>query len=171
LTDGYETSSIAISTVLYELGRSKEIQTKLRNEILSEMPSDEDFNYDKIMDLPYLDQVLNEAMRLHTPLANLTKMCNIATEVDMLDGKKLYFEKDSVIYIPVRNLHLDEAYYEDPLTFKPERFGDDRGGVKAYEKRGMILKLINMNIKFVTMSCFLRCLLAIWSWSEDLRGE
>jgi cytochrome P450 len=136
LTDGYETSSIAISTVLYELGRDKKRQEKLRNEILSAMPSDEDFNYDKVMDLPYLDQVLNEAMRLHTPLANLTKMCNIATEVDMLDGKKMYFEKDSVIYIPVRNLHLDEAYYEDPLTFKPERFDEDRGGVKAYKERG-----------------------------------
>jgi cytochrome P450 len=67
----------------------------------------------------------------------LPKVCNAPTEVDMLDGKKMYFEKESVVYFPIRSIHLDEAYYEYPLTFKPERFDADRGGVKAYEKRGM----------------------------------
>jgi cytochrome P450 len=136
LTDGYETSSIAISSALYELGKDKKVQEKLRNEILSAMPKGEDLSYDKIMDLPYLDQVLNEVLRLHIVLMYLPKVCNASTEVDMLDGQKLYFEKDSVIYIPIRSIHLDEAYYEDPLTFKPERFDADRGGVKAYEKKG-----------------------------------
>lgn len=57
LSDGFDTSSSAISSALKELGDNKDCQQKLRDEIDNLMPNEEDFNYDNIMSLPYLDQV------------------------------------------------------------------------------------------------------------------
>jgi cytochrome P450 family 6/cytochrome P450 family 28 len=139
LTDGYETSSIGISSALYEPAKNKNIQNKLRDAIQNAMPNDEDFTYDNIMELEYLDQVWNESLRLHSPLLYLPKKCNEAVEVDMLDGKKYSFNEGDVIYFPVVSVHLDEEYYDDPLSFIPERFDEDKGGVKFYKDKGVFL--------------------------------
>lgn len=58
-TDGFDTSSSAISAALLELGKNSEIQKKLREEINTVMPNDEDFTYDNIVNLEYLDQIWN----------------------------------------------------------------------------------------------------------------
>lgn len=57
--DGFDTSSSAISSALYELAANKNVQEKLRQEINDAMPTEADFTYDNIMNLPYLDQILN----------------------------------------------------------------------------------------------------------------
>lgn len=59
LQDGFDTSSSAISAALCLLGSNKAVQEKLRIEINEAMPKDEDFTYDNINNLPYLDQVWN----------------------------------------------------------------------------------------------------------------
>jgi hypothetical protein len=41
------------------LANNKDVQTKLRDEINKAFASPEDFNYDNIMNLEYLDQVWN----------------------------------------------------------------------------------------------------------------
>lgn len=56
-SDGFDTSSSAISGTLYELAINTDIQEKLRHEIAEAMPKEEDFTYDNVMNLPYLDQV------------------------------------------------------------------------------------------------------------------
>lgn len=63
-------------------------------------------------------------------------MCNESVEVDMLDGKKLFFNEGDVLYIPLVSIQLDEEYFENPLCFMPERFDANKGGVKAYKERG-----------------------------------
>ena len=57
--DGFDTSSSAIASALYELAKNKECQNKLRDEINSEVSREEELTYDKIMNFPYLDQVWN----------------------------------------------------------------------------------------------------------------
>lgn len=42
-----------------ELGKNKEVQDKLREELFEAMPTDADVTYDAIVNLPYLDQVWN----------------------------------------------------------------------------------------------------------------
>jgi hypothetical protein len=59
LPDGFETSSSGISSSLYHLANNKDVQSKLRDEINKAFVSPEDFNYDNIMNLEYLDQVWN----------------------------------------------------------------------------------------------------------------
>jgi cytochrome P450 len=56
-SDGYATTSSTIAAALYQLARNKDIQTKLREEINERMPNEEDFTYDNIMNLEYLDNI------------------------------------------------------------------------------------------------------------------
>lgn len=55
---GYETSSTTMLFALYELALNPEIQTKLRNEIQSAFKKHENFTYEMMMDIPYLDQTI-----------------------------------------------------------------------------------------------------------------
>ncbi len=57
--DGVETSSIALSFTLYYLGKNKRIQDKLRNEIRKNIGADGRLTFEKVTELPYLDQVIN----------------------------------------------------------------------------------------------------------------
>ena len=34
---------------------------------------------------------------------------------------------DTTIFIDYMNIHHSDAYYEDPMVFRPERFLDDQG--------------------------------------------
>lgn len=42
-----------------EIGLNKDIQDRLRKEINEAMPNDEDFTYDNILNLVYLEQIWN----------------------------------------------------------------------------------------------------------------
>lgn len=51
----------------------------------------------------------------------------------------MYFERNSVIIIPVYSLHMDPEYYPDPEKFDPDRFSPENGGAKAYMERGIFM--------------------------------
>lgn len=57
--DGFETSSVALCFTMYHLGKNKEIQDKLRNEIMKNIGDDGRLSFEKVTEMPYLDQVLN----------------------------------------------------------------------------------------------------------------
>ncbi|KAL1132418.1 hypothetical protein AAG570_010373 [Ranatra chinensis] len=57
--DGYETTSILIIYILYELALRKDIQTRLREEIQSSFKNLDDLEYDSLHNLPYLDAVIS----------------------------------------------------------------------------------------------------------------
>lgn len=56
---GYETSSTTMLFTLYELALNPEIQTKVRQEIRKAIQKHGEITYDMMMDIPYLDQVIN----------------------------------------------------------------------------------------------------------------
>lgn len=56
--DGFETSSVFIAFVLYELSMNQDIQNKLREEI-KEAASNDGLTFDSVYEMPYLDQICN----------------------------------------------------------------------------------------------------------------
>ena len=68
LLAGYETSSNTLGFVCYHLATTPDVQEKLQNEIdsvwddESQMPS-----YETVNELPYLDMVISETLRLYPP--------------------------------------------------------------------------------------------------------
>uniref|UniRef100_A0A1B0GGQ8 Cytochrome n=1 Tax=Lutzomyia longipalpis TaxID=7200 RepID=A0A1B0GGQ8_LUTLO len=139
ILDGFETSGIMMDTVLYEMAKHPRVQEKLRKVIEEEITSsDGSLSYETLCDLPYLDQVVNETIRLHPPLLFLMKQCNESVEVPFNDGKETkIIPKGVSALISTYSLGRDPILYENPNDFYPERFDD--GAVKDYKDKGVFL--------------------------------
>ncbi|XP_037057665.1 cytochrome P450 3A31 [Peromyscus leucopus] len=125
---GYETTSNTISFVLYLLATHPDIQKKLQEEIDETLPNKASPSYDKVMEMEYLDMVLNETLRLY-PIANrLERVCKQDVEMD-----GVFFPKGSIAMIPVYALHHDPQYWPEPKEFRPERFSkENKGNISPY---------------------------------------
>ncbi|XP_065215001.1 probable cytochrome P450 6a23 [Planococcus citri] len=120
---GYETSSGTLTFALYELAKNQEIQNKLRQEIdkvLTEF--DGQYTYECIQNMVYLDQIVNETLRLYPILPFLVRVC---TKTYTLPDTDTVIEKGTRVIIPILGLHHDPEYYPDPLKFNPENFSKD----------------------------------------------
>ena len=77
--------------------QAPEVQTKLREELLSvdtDTPS-----MDELMALPYLDAVVRESLRVHSPVPNVER---IAMKDDVLPLEKPYTDKYGVVRDSIR---------------------------------------------------------------------
>ncbi|XP_006997397.3 cytochrome P450 3A31 [Peromyscus maniculatus bairdii] len=125
---GYETTSNTIAFALYLLATHPDIQKKLQEEIDETLPNKASPSYDKVMEMEYLDMVLNETLRLY-PIANrLERVCKQDVEMD-----GVFIPKGSIAMIPVYALHHDPQYWPEPKEFRPERFSkENKGNISPY---------------------------------------
>ncbi|XP_063704861.1 probable cytochrome P450 28d1 [Culicoides brevitarsis] len=127
--DAFETTSVFLTYVLYEIARNKEVQDRLRAEV-----SEAELDIDSIESLQYLDQVVFESLRLHPVLVNLVKVC---TETYVSESHSVKILPGDVVNIPIHCLQRDPLTYEEPEKFNPDRF--DGGGVKKYRQMCALL--------------------------------
>lgn len=137
--DGYETTSVTLHHALHQLGRNKIIQDKLRDEIVEALQDNEYLSYDKLLDLPYLNQVFYETLRLHPPLLLTTRVASEDVKVQGFKGHNMIIKKDSAIWIPIPSIHRNPEYYPEPEAFIPERFDRENGGVKMFKEKCVLI--------------------------------
>ena len=66
LQAGSDTTSVTLSLASFYIAANPEVQEKLHQEIDSACPDDEEIpSYDTVRELPYLDMVIAETLRLH----------------------------------------------------------------------------------------------------------
>ncbi|KAH8410925.1 hypothetical protein KR222_011718, partial [Zaprionus bogoriensis] len=117
---GFETSSTTMGFALYELALQQDIQNKLRAEIKEVLSKhNNEFTYDNIKQMNYLEQVVMETLRKYPVLAHLTRK---AISDYSPGNPEHYIEKDSFVVIPALGFHYDPDIYPEPEKFKPERF-------------------------------------------------
>ncbi|KAF8436842.1 cytochrome P450 [Boletus edulis BED1] len=130
LVAGHETTSTAVTWALFAMTKAPEIQVKLREELLSvdtETPS-----MDELMALPYLDAVVRETLRVHSPVPNTLRF---ATKDDVIPIEKPYTDKYGVMHDSIRISKGDpifipilvpnrstELWGPDAHEFMPERW-------------------------------------------------
>lgn len=138
--DGYETSSVSMALILFEIARDKRVQGKLREEIRN-AEAEAPLTMDTIAALQYLDQVVYEALRLNGPVGAISKRCISECEVSLSkDGKeKVPVPVGTSVLIPLYDIQRDPENFENPLEFIPERFDEELGGVKAHKDKGTLL--------------------------------
>ena len=51
-----------------QLGKNKRVQNKLREELVTAFPNENDVTYDKLLDNQYLENVIYESLRISPPI-------------------------------------------------------------------------------------------------------
>ncbi|CAG2169563.1 unnamed protein product, partial [Oppiella nova] len=72
LLAGYETTGTLLSFCTYELALNPHVQEILHKEVNSAIDSNGEIDYDLLSRLPYLDSVISETLRLHSPAQRLS---------------------------------------------------------------------------------------------------
>uniref|UniRef100_A0A914CD05 Cytochrome P450 n=1 Tax=Acrobeloides nanus TaxID=290746 RepID=A0A914CD05_9BILA len=69
LVAGYETTAFTLQMVIYIISKIPEIQEKMRDEIMEVIGDKTEIDYDDITKLKYINQVVQETLRMYPPAA------------------------------------------------------------------------------------------------------
>uniref|UniRef100_A0A8C0K682 Cytochrome P450 3A n=1 Tax=Canis lupus dingo TaxID=286419 RepID=A0A8C0K682_CANLU len=98
---GYETTSTSLSFLMYELATHPDA-----------LPT-----YDALVQMEYLDMVLNETLRLYPIAGRLERVCKKDVEIS-----GVFIPKGTVVMVPTFTLHRDQSLWPEPEEFRPERY-------------------------------------------------
>ncbi|KAM8716943.1 hypothetical protein ACLKA7_003759 [Drosophila subpalustris] len=137
MLDGYDTTATALLHALYYLAKHPDAQQKLRTELRNSMEKVQSLSFDQLCELPYLEQVVYESLRLSSLIPQYTKVCTHPTNIQLNEFKRLEVEVGMTIMIPNYQFHHDAKYFPDPEVFRPERF--DNGAHHELVRKGILL--------------------------------
>ncbi|CDO75989.1 hypothetical protein BN946_scf184922.g2 [Trametes cinnabarina] len=134
LMAGHETTSMTLSWALFALAKHPAVQHKLRAELIA-LPSDSP-TMEELSSLPYLDMVVREALRVHSPVALRMREARRDDVIPVSEpfvnrhGKvqtEIRIAKGNLVMLPILALHRSqEIWGEDALEFRygvsPERW-------------------------------------------------
>ncbi|XP_053660258.1 cytochrome P450 6a2-like [Anopheles marshallii] len=120
---GFETSSTTLSFALFLLAKHQEVQERCRKEIMQALARHDGLiTYDALKEMTYLDQIINETLRLYTPAGQLFRVANEPYHLPTLN---VTLEKGTMVLIPVQAFHHDPEIFPDPDRFDPDRFAPE----------------------------------------------
>uniref|UniRef100_A0A915CB69 Cytochrome P450 n=1 Tax=Parascaris univalens TaxID=6257 RepID=A0A915CB69_PARUN len=117
LVAGYETTASALQFTCYCLASNPQVQDTAYAEVMDVVGHKKTIGYDDLMKMPYVEQVMNESLRMYPPVPRNDRKCKTNVTVG---GIKI--EKGTFVYLPTYAIHYDERYYPNPEKFDPERF-------------------------------------------------
>ncbi|WP_286761306.1 cytochrome P450 [Salegentibacter sp. UBA1130] len=121
-TAGHETTSNSLTFTAQLLALNPEWQEKIYEEISSLKEQDLDL-MSYVIKCQITQQVIEESMRLYPPAYFIDR---VNLEEDEFEGK--YFQPGSNLLFSIHEVHRHPDLWEDPDSFKPERFAE--GGRK-----------------------------------------
>ncbi|KAM8777907.1 cytochrome P450 3A12-like [Rhynchonycteris naso] len=126
---GYETTSTSLSFLMYLLATHPDVQQKLQEEIDATFPNKVHPTYDALVQMEYLDMVLNESLRLYPIAGRLERVCKKDVEIN-----GVFIPKGTVVMVPVYSLHHDPEHWSEPEDFHPERFSkENKDNINPYK--------------------------------------
>ncbi|XP_068593512.1 cytochrome P450 3A40-like [Cebidichthys violaceus] len=117
---GYETSSSSLAFLAYNLATNPHVMKRLQEEVDSTFPNKGPVEYQALMQMEYLDSVINESLRLYPIAPRLERVAKATVEIN-----GLVIPKDMVVMVPIWPLHRDAGLWPEPEEFKPERFSKE----------------------------------------------
>ena len=113
---GHETTATSLSWIHYLLSEHPDVRRRLRTEVEqvlgNRQPTMQDLDA-----LHYTEQVVNEALRLYSPIHSLSR---VALEADTIGG--YHIPAGATIYVSLYATHRLARFWPDPNRFDPERF-------------------------------------------------
>ncbi|KAK1517728.1 BCL4p [Colletotrichum costaricense] len=116
---GGETTATFLAAATYYLLRNPACLLKLQTEITAKFSSFEEINATAARQLPYLQAVISEGLRLYAPgsqgFPRLSPGMNVGD---------IYVPAGAEVFTHAWTLTHSEGYFSDPKSFKPERWLD-----------------------------------------------
>lgn len=110
--------------MLFYLAKEPSVQGKLQTLIDKEMPGGyESWSYEKVKSITYIDDIINEALRLKPPVINIPTR---ETPPQGIQVGKVYIPGNVNVMVPTILIQRDPRYWEDAKEFIPERWGESR---------------------------------------------
>ncbi|XP_015840000.1 probable cytochrome P450 6a14 isoform X2 [Tribolium castaneum] len=120
---GFETSSTTMTFALFELAKRPDLQQQVRDEIETVLAKHGNITYDAIQDLKFMDQVIDETLRMYPPVPVLTRKC---VKDYKIPDQDVIIQKGTRVFIPVLGIHYDSDLYPNPSQFDPDRFSEEK---------------------------------------------
>ncbi|KAK7269804.1 hypothetical protein RIF29_22546 [Crotalaria pallida] len=180
-TGGTDTTAVTIEWSMAELINHPTIMEKAWKEIESVVGRDRIVVEQDIGNLPYLQAIVKETLRLHPPspfiLRESTENCTIA-------GYDI--RAKTQVFINVWAIGRDPKHWDNPMEFKPERFLSkdiDSGKKSQVEVRGQHYQLLPfgsgrrgcpgtslaLNVAHTTLAAMIQCF--EWKGSDGEEGS
>lgn len=122
---GHETTALSLSWALYLVAGDPRVQDLARAEAQSVL-GDRVAGAEDVPNLPYIRQIVDEALRMYPPAALVSRT---ARKADRLCGREV--RPGDTVMIPIYALHRNNLLWDDPDAFRPERFAD-RKAIRRY---------------------------------------
>ncbi len=113
---GHDTTALALSWSLYLLATHPEYHDRASEEALAAI-GDAPATAPDLEAMPYVRQVIEEAMRLYPPVGLLAR--NVL-DPDLLGGREIM--PNDTLFIPIYALHRHEMWWDRPNHFDPDNF-------------------------------------------------
>lgn len=107
--EGYETSSSVLGFAIYELARNPDIQERLHEELTDVLAKyDGKFTFEALQEMDYLDNVVQETMRLNVVAPLISRICTKEYTLPLIDGQKkaVTIQPGTPVQVCVRALHM-----------------------------------------------------------------
>ncbi|XP_075718204.1 cytochrome P450 3A9-like [Rhinoderma darwinii] len=117
---GFETTSLTLTYLFHNLATHPDVQKKLQEEVDSYLPDKASPTYDILIQMEYLDMVIQETLRMYPPAGRLERVSKQTVEVNGVT-----IPKGTVCMIPAYVLHHDPEFWPEPEEFHPERFSKE----------------------------------------------
>uniref|UniRef100_M1AMP0 Geraniol 10-hydroxylase n=1 Tax=Solanum tuberosum TaxID=4113 RepID=M1AMP0_SOLTU len=125
---GTDTTSNTFEWAMVEVMRKPYIMRKAKAELAEVIGQGKAIEEASVAQLPYLQCIVKETLRLHPPVPILLR------KVDQdVETCGYFVPKDSQVLVHVLSIGRDPANWDDPLTFKPERFWDSKMDVRGQD--------------------------------------
>ncbi|KZV39957.1 hypothetical protein F511_11337 [Dorcoceras hygrometricum] len=131
ITAGMDTTAISVEWAMAELIKNPRVQKKVQDELDSVIGHERVMTEMDFSNLPYLQCVAKEALRLHppTPLM-LPHRANANVKIGGYD-----IPKGSNVHVNVWAVARDPKVWKNPLEFWPERFLEEDVDMKGHDHR------------------------------------
>ena len=128
---GFDTTQTTLTHTIYELGMHPECQELLYDEIKDILQQNdgkdayEVFTYDVLNKMQYLNAIIEETLRLHTPATNTER--EAGGDITLKSSKhEIHVKKGDIMLIPIYSVHRDKDNFPEPDVFDPNRFIGER---------------------------------------------
>ncbi|OAQ59226.2 benzoate 4-monooxygenase cytochrome P450 [Pochonia chlamydosporia 170] len=135
LIAGADTTAITLTATVYLGLKHPKVWQRLENEVLSaKLPTDRPISYKEARELPYLDAVIREAMRLHPAVGMPLERYVPSSGLHLPDGS--FVPEGFMVGMNPYIVNRTSPFGEDSEVFRPERWlQGPKESVEKYNER------------------------------------